>query len=66
MVRERVAQEGRLGTVAEFGCGSGFYTQVLADKADGVVATDLSPGMLALAKERINATNVTFREEDCQ
>ena len=66
MVRERVAKEGRLGKLAEFGCGTGFYTQVLVGKADSVVATDISPGMLALAKERIKAANVTFQVEDCQ
>jgi ubiquinone/menaquinone biosynthesis C-methylase UbiE len=66
MVRERLAKEGRLGTVAEFGCGTGFYTQVLADRADRVVATDCSPGMLALARGRIGAANVRFQVEDCQ
>jgi ubiquinone/menaquinone biosynthesis C-methylase UbiE len=66
MVRERVAKEGRLGNLAEFGCGTGFYTQVLTGKADRVVATDLSPGMLALAKDQIKATNVTFQADDCQ
>jgi ubiquinone/menaquinone biosynthesis C-methylase UbiE len=66
MVRERVAKAGRLGKLAEFGCGTGFYTQVLVGKADSVLATDISPGMLALAKERIKAANVTFQVEDCQ
>jgi ubiquinone/menaquinone biosynthesis C-methylase UbiE len=60
------SMEGRLGKLAEFGCGTGFYTQVLVGKADSVVATDISPGMLALAKERIKAANVTFQVEDCQ
>ena len=66
LVRERVAREGRLGTLGEFGCGTGFYTAVLAEKADRVVATDISPGMLAMAKERVTAPNVTFRTEDCE
>lgn len=66
MVRERVAKEGRLGDLAEFGCGTGFYTQVLAGKANSVVATDLSPSMLALAKDQLKAGNVTFQAEDCQ
>jgi ubiquinone/menaquinone biosynthesis C-methylase UbiE len=66
MVRERVAKEGALGHLAEFGCGTGFYTEVLARKADRVVATDLAPGMLALAKQRVTAANVTFQAEDCQ
>jgi len=66
MVRERVAREGPLGDVVEFGCGTGFYTEVLAGKAKQMVATDLSPGMLAIAKGRVQAANVTFQEEDCQ
>lgn len=66
MVRERVGQEGRLGNLVEFGCGTGFYTQVLAERADSVVATDLSPGMLALAKNQVKAAHVTFQVEDCQ
>jgi ubiquinone/menaquinone biosynthesis C-methylase UbiE len=66
MVRERLANEGRLGNLAEFGCGTGFYTEVLARKADSVVATDLSPDMLALARDQIKAANVTFQTEDGQ
>ena len=66
MVRERVSKEGQLGDLVEFGCGTGFYTQVLASKANRVVASDVSRGMLELAKEQLKATNVTFRAENCQ
>jgi ubiquinone/menaquinone biosynthesis C-methylase UbiE len=66
LLRDRVAKEGRLGALVEFGCGTGFYTSVLAEKADAVTATDLSPGMLVLARDRTAAPNVTFRVEDCQ
>ncbi len=66
MVRERAAKEGRLGNLVELGCGTGFYTEVLAGKADSVVATDLSPGMLALARDQIKAANVTFLTADSQ
>lgn len=66
MVRERLAKEGRFGILVELGCGTGFYTDVLAAKADRVVATDLSAGMLALAKGRVEAANVTFQTEDAQ
>ena len=66
MVRERVAREGELGRLVEFGCGTGFYTELLARRADSLVATDISPGMLDVAKQRVNAPNVTFRAEDCQ
>lgn len=66
LVRERVGREGPLGRVAEFGCGSGFYTALLVQKADTLLATDLSPGMLELARQRVKAGNVTFQAEDCQ
>jgi ubiquinone/menaquinone biosynthesis C-methylase UbiE len=66
LVRDRLAQEGRLGAVVEFGCGTGFYTSVLAGKADSVVASDASPGMLALARVAVDAPNVKFQVEDCQ
>src|SRR5215472_12709282 len=58
LVRQRLHKEGQLGNVAEFGCGTGYYTQVLAEKAETVIATDLSPGMLDLAKQQITAGNV--------
>ena len=66
MVREKVAKEERLGNLAEFGCGTGFFTQTLAENADKIVATDLSPGMIEIAKSLVKATNVTFQLEDCQ
>jgi ubiquinone/menaquinone biosynthesis C-methylase UbiE len=66
MVRQRLSREGRLGAVAELGCGSGFYTAVLAEKADSVIATDIAPGMLELARDRVAAPNVHFQAEDCQ
>jgi ubiquinone/menaquinone biosynthesis C-methylase UbiE len=66
MVRERVDREGDLGCVVELGCGTGFYTESLARKANTLLATDVSPGMLQIARQRVNAPNVTFRAEDCQ
>jgi ubiquinone/menaquinone biosynthesis C-methylase UbiE len=66
MVRRRLAREDRLGAAAEFGCGSGFFTSALAARAERVVATDLSRGMVALARQRTTAANVRFQQEDCQ
>jgi ubiquinone/menaquinone biosynthesis C-methylase UbiE len=66
MVRERVAREGAMQRLVKFGCGSGFYTEMLAGKADTLLATDISPGMLDLAKQQVKAANVTFQAEDCQ
>ena len=66
MVRARVEREERLGRVVEFGCGTGFFTEVLARKADALLATDIAPGMLAIARRRVTAPHVTFRVEDCE
>lgn len=66
MIRERLLREEPLGHAIELGSGTGFYTQVLADKASSLIASDLSPGMLDLAKQRISAANVRFQTEDCQ
>lgn len=66
LVLERLEKEARLGNVAEFGCGSGFFTAALARRADRVVATDLAPGMVELARERVRAPNVAFQVEDVQ
>ena len=66
MVRQRLAKEGALGSTVEFGCGTGFYTETLADKTERLMATYLSPGMLDLARSRVRAANVTFQPEDCE
>jgi len=66
LVRERLAKEEGLGSLAEFGCGTGFFTELLTNKAQRVVATDLSPAMIALAKERNRNANIVFQVEDCQ
>jgi len=66
MLRERLVREGHLGRAVEFGCGTGFYTEMLARKCDTLFATDISPGMLELARRQVKASNVTFQVEDCQ
>ncbi len=67
LIREKLSAEGRLGKVAEFGCGTGFMTKVLAGKADSLIATDLSDDMVRLAKENVTGfTNVQFQVADCQ
>jgi ubiquinone/menaquinone biosynthesis C-methylase UbiE len=40
------------GTVADVGCGPGHVTRFLAARHSSVIGIDLSPGMIALARER--------------
>ena len=66
ILRQRLDGEATLGSTVKFGCGTGFYTETLADKTDRLMATDLSPRMLDLARSRVRVANVTFQPEDCQ
>lgn len=67
LVRDRLSRESGLGRLLEVGCGSGFFTETLADRAEAVVATDIAPGMIELASGRLrNHSNVTFQIEDCR
>lgn len=50
--------------VLEVGCGTGKNTAWLAEAARTVLALDFSPGMLARARARITAANVTFVQHD--
>ena len=65
-VLARFNSKRTLGHVVEIGCGTGYNTETLAANATQVVATDLSPGMLAVAQKRVRSTNVTFRVADCR
>ena len=66
-IAKRLSRERRLGSVLECGCGTGFYSKEMARHADNVTATDISSGMLALAKERLAAfENISFQEVDAE
>ncbi|MFN8266322.1 MAG: class I SAM-dependent methyltransferase [Chitinophagaceae bacterium] len=48
----------------EIGCGTGKNTVWLLQKAGHLLAVDLSEGMLALAKEKVQAPHVQFVQAD--
>jgi ABC-2 type transport system ATP-binding protein len=41
-----------MGDVIEFGCGTGYFTQTIARKAEHVMATDLSVELLEVTNTR--------------
>ncbi len=51
-------------TIVEIGCGTGKNTAFLAQVGEQVTAIDFSVGMLAQAREKVRASNVTFVEAD--
>jgi ubiquinone/menaquinone biosynthesis C-methylase UbiE len=51
-------------TVLEIGCGTGKNTEWLLQKAEQIIAVDLSEEMLSKAKEKIQSIKVEFIEVD--
>ena len=48
----------------EVACGTGYWTQFLASVAPSIVAIDSSAEMLAIARARVKASNVSFEIGD--
>ena len=66
-MREHLADAVRGHIVLELACGTGYWTTVLAESADSVVATDINPEMIALGKLRgLPADNVSWRVADAR
>lgn len=51
-------------TVLELGCGTGYFTREILHTNAKVVAIDISPDLLNVARETISSENVTFVEEN--
>ena len=54
----------RFSNCLEIGCGTGKNTEWLLSISDQITAVDLSEGMLARAKEKIQSNQVNFMQAD--
>ncbi len=64
-MREHVVEILRGHTVLELACGTGYWTRLIAEVADKVVATDINPEMIAMAQLRkMPADKVELRVAD--
>ncbi len=54
----------RFGNILELGCGTGKNTALLAEISKKVHALDFSEGMIAQAKQKLDASNVEFSQAD--
>lgn len=64
---DAMRNEQNLGRTVEFGCGTGYYTPVLAERSESLVATDFSEQMVARTRERTkDLPTVTVQKENCE
>ena len=64
---ELVKKQGTFESILEIGCGTGYFTQILATlfPQAQIVATDISPAMLETAKKKLcNYPNICYKVED--
>jgi demethylmenaquinone methyltransferase/2-methoxy-6-polyprenyl-1,4-benzoquinol methylase len=59
-----VAQMQPAGRALELACGTGLWTEALAQHARTLTATDAAPEVLELARARVHSANVTFEVAD--
>jgi len=59
-VTQRLLSESRPMTILEIGCGTGKNTAFLAGQAGRLHALDFSAGMILKARQRLQASNVSF------
>jgi trans-aconitate methyltransferase len=59
-----VAEMRPAGSVLEIACGTGLWTEALAEWADTLTAIDAAPEAVAIARERVRPANVSFEVAD--
>ncbi|ACF13459.1 Methyltransferase type 11 [Chloroherpeton thalassium ATCC 35110] len=65
-IKDELFQLKLTGKVLELGCGNGTYSQILADSADELFATDYSKEMVSFSAQRLNERkNVHVEQQDC-
>lgn len=52
------------GNVLEIACGTGLWTQALAERAETVTAIDAAPEAISIARDRVQSPNVRFEVID--
>ena len=64
-IKRRYQQAFRGHDVLEIACGTGYWTEVISKTAKSVLATDVSPAMVNLARKKLaSVRNVKFHAAD--
>ena len=65
-ITEELNHLPELGEVVELGCGTGRFTEIIAQKNQGMIATDLSDSLLEAARRRLSdCAKVKLQKENC-
>jgi protein-L-isoaspartate O-methyltransferase len=64
VITRLVAEMRPTGSVLEIACGTGLWTQALAEWADTVTALDPAPEMVTIARDRMQSAKVSFENAD--
>jgi protein-L-isoaspartate O-methyltransferase len=59
-----IAEMRPAGSVLEIACGTGLWTEALAELADTVTAIDAAPEVVEIASDRVTSANVSFEVAD--
>jgi len=66
-MRTQVAELLRGHSVLELACGTGYWTRIIAETADNIVATDINPEMIGMAQLRkLDPAKVALRVADAR
>lgn len=66
-MRTQVAELLRGHSVLELACGTGYWTRIIAETADNIVATDINPEMIGMAQLRkLDPATVALRVADAR
>lgn len=64
-IRQYLSQQFSQKHLLEIACGTGYWTQILASSTKSILATDINPEVLVLAKQKdYPNNNVTFQIQD--
>lgn len=65
-INSKLDELPNLGDVVEFGCGTGYFTKTIIQKASSVCAADVSEELLAVAENRFKENSkITTQKENC-
>lgn len=64
LISDLVAEMRPTGRVLEIACGTGLWTSALAGWAEALTVVDAAPEMVAIARDRVQAANVSFEVAD--